>query len=404
MIQRSVFFLWCLCIITAHAQVGQEEQEHQVGQADLEIKLLDDVVVQYEANIGMDSMYNFNFSSAKDRFYFLAKKYPWHALPYFLLGLNEWWKIMPNSENRAYDAAFLHYMDSAIVLGKNMYKYNRSNMEGTFILSGTHAFLGRFHSDRSEWFAAVRHAKKSLRYMNELIEKNYLQIEMLLGEGLYNFYSIWLRENHPSLRIFLMLFKKGDKDLGLRQLDSVAHNAVYTRVEAQYFLMKILSEERIDPENALRIARYLYSTYPNNTYFHRYLARLLYQTSRFGEALTICVNILQKVEQKQVGYDAASGRYAAFFMGWIYKEIYKEYDKASTYLKQALQYAKEANAMEMGYTQYTLIAMGELEEQNNNYTQAKKHYTQAKKLAHRRSSAKKSAKEHIQALRKKSKP
>jgi hypothetical protein len=48
------------------------------------------------------------------------------------------------------------------------------------------------------------------------------------------------------LRPFLILFDKGDKERGLEQLREVAHNAFYTRTEAQYWLMRILFTEEND--------------------------------------------------------------------------------------------------------------------------------------------------------------
>ena len=44
-----------------------------------------------------------------------------------------------------------------------------------------------------------------------------------------------------------MFFPDGNKELGIEQLKTVANNAFYTRTEAQYFLMRILTEEQDDP-------------------------------------------------------------------------------------------------------------------------------------------------------------
>ena len=81
-----------------------------------------------------------------------------------------------------------------------------------------------------------------------------MDVETLVGEGLYNYYVEWVREHYPSFRPVLWFFRRGDKALGLIQLRKAAHYSMYSRVEAQTFLMKILLEEGKDIENAERMA------------------------------------------------------------------------------------------------------------------------------------------------------
>src|SRR5690606_14425466 len=118
---------------------------------------------------------------------------------------------------------------------------------------------------------------------------------------------------YPLLRPVLMLFPKGDKQLGLRQLEEVSDNAFYARVEAQYFLFRLYASEEKKPYEALRITSYLHDKYPNNPYFHRFYARQLYSVGRTGEAKDVSLEILRRIDANQVGYEANSGRYASFF-------------------------------------------------------------------------------------------
>ena len=47
------------------------------------------------------------------------------------------------------------------------------------------------------------------------------QPEILLAI-LFNYYSIWIRETYPMLRPVLMFFPKGDKQLGIEQLEGLS--------------------------------------------------------------------------------------------------------------------------------------------------------------------------------------
>ena len=60
--------------------------------------------VQIEATNAINQMYNFKFPEAEREFNYLKVKHPDHPLPDFLLGLVQWWKMVPNTQNEVYDA------------------------------------------------------------------------------------------------------------------------------------------------------------------------------------------------------------------------------------------------------------------------------------------------------------
>ncbi|MCH9029075.1 MAG: tol-pal system protein YbgF, partial [Bacteroidetes bacterium] len=57
--------------------------------------LISDMKIQIETTEAVNNLYNFKFEKAEMQFRWLLQKYDWHPLPYFLLGLSEWWKILP---------------------------------------------------------------------------------------------------------------------------------------------------------------------------------------------------------------------------------------------------------------------------------------------------------------------
>lgn len=77
--------------------------------------LLLDTEIQIESTEGINSMYNFEFKRADSQFRWLKGKYQWHPLPYFLLGLSQWWRIMPDINNEEYDEQFLMLMDLSLI-------------------------------------------------------------------------------------------------------------------------------------------------------------------------------------------------------------------------------------------------------------------------------------------------
>jgi len=381
---------------------------HRPAQAQSKVKkdttiiLINDLHVQLECTQALNDLYNFKFPQAESQFQYLRIKYRWHPLPYFLMGLSEWWKIMPNTKDESHDEAFLAYMDTTILVGENLYKkHPEYKTEAAFFLAAAYGFKGRLYSDeeRKNWRKAATNGKEALNYMQVSKEKENLSVELLFGDALYNYFSVWVPENYSALKPIMWFFPKGDKALGLKQLKEVSYNAFYTRTEAMIWLMRILNSYENDQPRAFQISDYLHKTYPDNPYFHRYYARMLYSMGRFTEADPECRSILAKIDSGQVGYEATSGRYAAFFLGQIY-EARKRLDEAKQYYKLCMQFAEKIGATESGYYMYSMIALGEIADRQGNKAEAKKYFKEVKKRAGRKDEAYKDAKRRMKALEK----
>ena len=236
--------------------------------------------------------------------------------------------------------------------------------------------------------------------MKRAQEKKYLSVELLLGDALVNYFSAWLWENHSRLRPMLSFFGKGSKKLGVRQLDYVAKNAFYTRIEAQTFLMQILNEEGTKKEEGLHIANYLHKKYPNNPYFHRYYARMLYEIGKYSDCKLVCEKVLSRLEKEAKGYEANSGRYCSFFLGWIHQVIRHEPQTAKQYYLRSLTYAQKAKAAQKGYTLHALLALGDISAQEKRYKKASTYYKKARNLSKRGSKIRKTVRNKQKELKK----
>ncbi len=374
------------------------------GQAkkDTTIILISDITVQLEATQALNDLYNFKFDKAEQQFRWFKQKYAWHPLPYFLLGLSEWWKIMPNSQNRSHDDRFLAYMDSTIRVADNLHDhYPEYRIEAAFFMAAAYGFKGRLYSDedRKEWRKAAVSGKRALDYLEECKKMNYLSPELLFGDALYNYFSVWVPENYPALKPILWFFPKGDKELGLKQLKEVSYNAFYTRTEAMVWLMRIWNSYENQNEQALQLSDYLYHTYPDNPYFHRYYARMLYTRSLYGDMERECKNILTRIDSGMVGYEANSGRYAAFFLGQL-GEARRRWDEAKKYYLMAKTFAEQSGVTDSGYYLYSLIALGEIAERQGNKAEAKQYFKEVKHKAARKDEAFKDAKRRLKKLEK----
>jgi hypothetical protein len=385
------FFLVFISLVS-HGQSSSKK--------DTTIILISDVTVQIQSTEAMNDLYNFKFKEAEYLFQDFKAKYRWHPLPYFLMGLAEWWKIMPNTRVTTYDEKFLAYMDSSILIAENLYKnYPEYKIEAAFFLAAAHGFKGELHADveRKNWMKAAGEGKAALKYMEVCREKNNLSPELLFGDALYNYFREWVPENYKSLKPIFWLFRHGDKKLGLSQLKEVSYNAFYTRTEAMVWLMRILAGYENDLQRAYQISEYLHQTYPDNPYFHRYYARMLYSLNVHPKMEEESTRILQRIDSGRFGYEAVSGRYASFFLGQL-NDAHRKWDDAIQYYTLCVKYSEEVGATDSGYYLYSLISLGEIYSKKKDKATAKKYFTLVKKHAGRKEEAYKDAKQRLKNL------
>jgi hypothetical protein len=347
-----------------------------------QVLLLENISIQVQTTQAINDMYNYKFDQAEKQFIRLKEEFPHHPLAYFLLALNEWWKININIDNEAYDETFLAYIDTALLRAHYLYEIPQYRVESAFFLAAGYGFQGRLYAERKKWTKAAFSGKNSLKYLKDCKEKGYLSPELLFGDALFNYFSVWIPENYPMLKPIMAFFPKGDKKLGLDQLRHVARNAFYTRTEAQYFLMRILTSEEVDLPGALQVSEYLNHTFPDNSYFHRFYARLLYSTGQLNATEEVSKEIMSRIDSGQVGYDDITGRYASFYLGQI-NEQRRDFDQAKYYYLRTVEFAENINATDSGYYLYALLALGQIASHEGNDELAREYFKKVKKDAKR---------------------
>jgi hypothetical protein len=391
--RKGRFSAVLIVMLLANLTNAQDQPLDQVGKSQSPYLLLDKGL-QFRITENVNALYNFDFETAERGFRVMQYQYPDHPLPYFLLGLSTWWKIAPDVENDKYDDLFIEQMDVVIDKADELLDKDPKNKEAAFFLAGAYGFQGRLYSERKSWTRATFAGKNALKYLNLSRGEEELGPELLLGDALFNYFSVWIPENYPLLKPVVAMFPKGNKALGLKQLEDVAQNAFYARIEAQYFLFRLYASEEKQPYKALAITDYLHSKFPNNPYFHRSYARHLYTVGRITEAKEMSEQILQRIDEKWTGYESNSGRYAAFYIAQYYDRIGDQREAKKYYLK-TLSYGEESESQESGYYLYSLIALGKMANQEKNKPLAKSYFNQVKKYAKRKHPAHKEARDYI---------
>lgn len=348
--------------------------------------LLLDKDIQMELDGAVQNLYNFKYDKAEKQFRSLRRRYPHHPMPYFLMGLNTWWKIMPNIEQtKQYDNLMLAYMDTAITHATKLYEADHQNYEACFFLSAAYSFDARLNGIRHNWRRATVSSKRALNFLEISKQANDLSPEFLCGQALINYYSVWLGETYPLLKPVLLFFPKGNQLLGIQQLRNVAANGFYTAPEAKFFLVKVLAEQKNSQREALAVAQDLVKSYPDNAYFERLYAVLCFNEGEFWECEKVSKNILDKLNRGMPGYEGTSGRYATYFMGWVMQYKVRNLEKAKEYYQRCIVFAESTGETKSGYYLYANLNLAHLANGEKDVRKAKQYYAVVAERAERRS-------------------
>ncbi|MBW3128357.1 tol-pal system protein YbgF [Hymenobacter profundi] len=348
--------------------------------------LLLDKDIQTELDGAMHNLYNFKYDKAEKQFRSLRRRYPQHPMPYFLMGLTTWWKIMPNiAQTKQYDNLLFAYMDTAITYATRLYEADNKNYEACFFLAAAYGFDARLNGERHNWRRVTVSSKRALDYLEISKQANDLSPEFLCGQALINYYSVWLSETYKLLRPVLLFFPKGNQQLGVEQLRIVANNGFYAAPEAKYFLMKVLSEQKNSAREALAVAQQLHQTYPDNAYFERLYAMLCFNEGEFWECEKISKDILDKLNRGLPGYEGTSGRYATYFMGWIMQNKVRNLAKAKEYYQRCIVFAESTSETQSGFYLYANLNLAHLANGEKDVRRAKQYYAVIAERAERKS-------------------
>ena len=363
--------------------------------------ILKKIDLQIESTSSINKMYNFQFDDAEKEFLWLSQEYKNHPLPSFLLGLSMWWKIDASSGKaekitKNLDNKFLAQMDKTIDKAYDIYKEG-NKIDGAFFLAASFAFKGRLLADRKKWTQSALSGRNAIKYLKEIKKNDMMIPEIDFGNGLFNYYSVWISDRYPLLKPLVKLFPEGDKLKGIEQLDNASGNSFYTRTEAQFFLMRIyLSERKLS--KALQLSKYLHDTYPNNSIFHKYYTQILYQNGRISEAFLSARDIIKKYKLNTFGYNQDEARISHFFIGEYYFTK-MDFKNAVINYEKAIKLAEISGKEKLGYSFYSHYYLGKIYFDMGDFKKSKVYFKNVIKLTNRKDELNQRAKLNLKKIK-----
>jgi tetratricopeptide (TPR) repeat protein len=323
--------------------------------------------------LGADKIYNLEFNTAESIFKEVQKRYPKQPAGYFLDAMIEWWKITLDQDNESNDKLFLQKIDKVIKICNKTLDTNNFDINALFFKGGAIGFRARLRTIRDDWFSAVQDAKEALEILQKCQQIAPFNHDIMLGTGLYNYFSKKFPEEFPLLSPLMVFLPNGDKRLGLFQLRAAATHSRYASVEAKVALLQIYYSFENNSTEALTIAQELFSKYPQNAYFHRYLARCYIRMGMNSEADKEWRDILMKSMKKQIGYNFLTAREATYYVGVALMNT-REYEKALKFLLKSKEGSEVIDKKPSGFYISTLLKIGNIYDALGNREKAKSYY------------------------------
>lgn len=335
---------------------------------------------------GVNQIYGIEFDKAEKTFDTVVKEYPTHPSGKFFKAMITWWRILLDLDNESMDDKFYDQLDECIDICDEILDENEKSVDALFFKGGSLGFSGRLRAIRESWFDAALDGKEGLALVFDAYKSNPKNIDIQLGFGIYHYYADVIPQRYPAVKPFMVFFPKGDKVRGLKELENVAWNGRYARIESRYFLMTLnfQFEERMD--EARKWGKLLLNDFPNNPNFQKYYGLTFVKENNYQEAAKIFREIYYRSLKGMPGYNKRYKREATYYLGMDFKNK-NVADSAAYYFEISEKLSREIDKeKESGFLINTVLYLGMLNDQLGRREKAVKYYNEVLKLKERNNS------------------
>jgi hypothetical protein len=224
---------------------------------------------------------DFRFHHADSLIQTLEKTFPDHYLPHLTRANYYWWKIITENPASDHQQRYLNSLSNAENIVRQLVKTRQYNYADVFHFINLYALRARLDLLNGDFTRAMRHLKNSVDYIGLSLGREEFHENFYLTSGLYNYMTEYGSKRYPFLRLYALMYPRGNMDLGLSQLEIAAKSQnLILQTEARYFLMKIFLELEQDHQKALEHAEWLTEKYPGNLIYLYHYQGLLSQSNQ----------------------------------------------------------------------------------------------------------------------------
>jgi hypothetical protein len=225
--------------------------------------LYDDPAADRLIRTATDATYHLHLSEARTAARDLQQRYPDHPAGFLIMAETYWWEAQTDPGNDKIEDTYYKAQKLAKEKAEDAQKAGKySKTEVIAYLASAHGSYARFQvTQKGAYFSAMRAGLRAHKYAEQVyaLDKSYYDI--YVGLGAFNYFTGTL----PGvIKPFAWLIgAKGDKNLGVEQLQTAMQRARYSRTEARIVYYTALLSSK-DYAAAFPVLEKLIADYPDN--------------------------------------------------------------------------------------------------------------------------------------------
>lgn len=263
------------------------------------------------------------------------------------------------------------YLYDALDKAERMLQKNDEQPEANFFALISYGLLAMYENEDGNTLKAVGLAKDAYQYMKRGFALQEKYPEFYFSSGLYNYYREKYPELHPVYKPFVWVFKSGDMQLGLEQLQKASQQSTIMRAEATYYLSHIYLRYEGQSKVSRQYATALVNAHPDNLHF----VSLYIDASIASHQYQTLGTYVAKLVKSDRKYYQMLG---LLFTAMLLEKKDKEWDKAAQHYTKSLAISNNLDGDGIAnYRSYAYAGLARIALHSKKPQQAEKLYKQA---------------------------
>jgi len=232
--------------------------------------LYDDPAADRLIRTAEESTYMLHLDDARVAARELQQRYPDHPAGFLIMAETYWWEAQADPHNLKTESAYYKAQELAQDKAESALRARTySKVEILAYLASAHGSYARFEvTQKSSYYRALRAGLRAHRYAEEAyaLDQNYYDI--YVGLGAFNYFAGTL----PSMikPFAWLLGAHGDKDTGVKQLQTAIEKGRYSRTEASIVYYSALLSNK-EYAASFPILEKLLADYPDNLVLYEWV-------------------------------------------------------------------------------------------------------------------------------------
>ncbi len=275
-------------------------------------------------------MYNWEFEACERSLMLLEQQVPGHPAIAFAKGMILYWKHYPTADNTPELQQQFYWFNLASHQADVALKTNHSApAEIKYIRMTARGMIMKYHAEFGHFMTALSEARSLYNALLEGMKLQYQFTDYYLTSGIYNYYREYYPEIFPVYRPFMSFFKKGDRKLGLAQVEYAARAGIFSQPEALSFLAHLYLRFEKNVPKGTTLYRELCEKYPKNLFFQISVGEAAMLSKDWNLVQKIATLVFEKCKHPfYVGY-------AHIFQALVEEHVRHNHLKAWEHFKEA---------------------------------------------------------------------